>query len=273
MIVTNIGVEGWSGSREKREVRTWRWWGEECGTVSSKPVKFLVSLAAGTYCLGCLRVSNACTTSRFLDTGVFPSSFAHWYSHYFQLANTPSVVYPLEISLFLQFRPPSLPFLLFSFSFSLGEKRNAGFRGFFPTHNDDKQQQSCHEQRLSLRSISTSHYTPCHARGRWQLRKGIKHPLAKAPPKERGNWILRNRPRHLSCIWNFSTYLLRTSGDFFFFSRPKIARFALRVTRVFSEWQAWRRGTRVRNYYRREGESRLHRWPATKIIGAANFYE
>lgn len=202
-----------------------------------------------------------------------PSSFAHWYSHYFQLANTPSVVYPLEISLFLQFRPPSLPFLLFSFSFSLGEKRNAGFRGFFPTHNDDKQQQSCHEQRLSLRSISTSHYTPCHARGRWQLRKGIKHPLAKAPPKERGNWILRNRPRHLSCIWNFSTYLLRTSGDFFFFSRPKIARFALRVTRVFSEWQAWRRGTRVRNYYRREGESRLHRWPATKIIGAANFYE
>lgn len=192
-----------------------------------------------------------------------PSSFAHWYSHYFQLANTPSVVYPLEISLFLQFRPPSLPFLLFSFSFSLGEKRNVGFRGFFPTHNDDKQQQSCHEQRLSLRSISTSHYTPCHARGRWQLRKGIKHPLAKAPPKERGNWILRNRPRHLSCIWNFSTYLLRTSGDFFFFSPPKIARFALRVTRVFSEWQAWRRGTRVRNYYRREEEGGKQITPLT----------
>lgn len=192
-----------------------------------------------------------------------PSSFAHWYSHYFQLANTPSVVYPLEISLFLQFRPPSLPFLLFSFSFSLGEKRNAGFRGFFPTHNDDKQQQSCHEQRLSLRSISTSHYTPCHARGRWQLRKGIKHPLAKAPPKERGNWILRNRPRHLSCIWNFSTYLLRTSGDFFFFSPQKIARFALRVTRVFSERQAWRRGTRVRNYYRREEEGGKQITPLT----------
>lgn len=192
-----------------------------------------------------------------------PSSFAHWYSHYFQLANTPSVVYPLEISLFLQFRPPSLPFLLFSFSFSLGEKRNVGFRGFFPTHNDDKQQQSCHEQRLSLRSISTSHYTPCHARGRWQLRKGIKHPLAKAPPKERGNWILRNCPRHLSCIWNFSTYLLRTSGDFFFFSPPKIARFALRVTRVFSEWQAWRRGTRVRNYYRREEEGGKQITPLT----------
>lgn len=41
---------------------------EEC----SKPVKFLVSLAARTYCLGRLRVSNACTTSRFLDTDVFP---------------------------------------------------------------------------------------------------------------------------------------------------------------------------------------------------------
>lgn len=45
-----------------------------------------------------------------------PSSFAHWYSHYFQLANTPSVVYPLEISLFLQFLSsfPSFFFLFFS---------------------------------------------------------------------------------------------------------------------------------------------------------------
>lgn len=210
-----------------------------------------------------------------------PSSFAHWYSHYFQLANTPSVVYPLEISLFLQFRPPSLPFLLFSFSFSLGEKRNAGFRGFFPTHNDDKQQQSCHEQRLSLRSISTSHYTPCHARGRWQLRKGIKHPLAKAPPKERGNWILRNRPRHLSCIWNFSTYLLCTSGrvqrvgtfSFSLAQRSHVSRYELREFSVSDKRGGVERVCGIIIDERRRGESRLHRWPATKIIGAANFYE
>lgn len=54
-----------------------------------------------------------------------------------------------------------------------------------------------------------------------------------------------------------------TSGDFFFFSRPKIARFALRVTRVFSERQAWRRGTRVRNYYRREEEGGKQITPLT----------
>lgn len=182
---------GWKDDQEasdqKRE-RFYRWWGEECGTLpggvfeTGQIPRFVGSedlLPRPPTCLECL-YNVSFLRHRCLSSS--PSSFAHWYSHYSQLANTPSVVYPLEISLFLQFRPPFLPsFLPLSFPFSPRWKAERWFSWllFDTRRRRQQQQQSCHEQRLRCAPFPAFHYTPCHARGRCQLRKGIKHPRSK----------------------------------------------------------------------------------------------
>lgn len=75
----------------------------------------------------------------FLRHRCLSTSFAHWYSHYSQLANTPSVVHPPAISLFLQFRSP--------FFFLSAEGGTGWFSRLLLSR---RRQQSCHEQRLPV---------------------------------------------------------------------------------------------------------------------------
>lgn len=71
MFLDDRGDEYWSDQKMGSKLSSLDGEEKNARKTTWKPVEFLVSLAGGTYLLP-LRVSNACTTSRFLDTDVFP---------------------------------------------------------------------------------------------------------------------------------------------------------------------------------------------------------